>query len=183
VGRKGGESQLKELGLGEFIPLRQVGHGWEGTAEAQLVGNSSHREGMIMPVCPVVPRGGGAKVQRYRQLQYAQGSLGSEVSAVTLQRCRNVLLFFPLQAQTLKDLFNRLLELGILKRMPARSSRAKATAGSQPQQAPAQPTTASAATVQVGALPAGAADQAVEGAAEATVDAVAPGGGSNAKKA
>lgn len=99
-----------------------------------------------------------------------------------------MLLFFPLQVQTLKDLFNRLLELGILKRMPARSSRGTAAAGTKPQHAPAQPltaggATASAATVQVGALPAGAAGQAVEGAAEATVEAAAPSGSSNGKKA
>lgn len=68
--------------------------------------------------------------------------------------------------QTLRDLFNRQLELGILQRIPAYS------------------TAPGAVPLPLGTPAAGAVGEAVAGAVEATVEAVAPGGkGMGRKKA
>ncbi|PRW32669.1 heme peroxidase-related [Chlorella sorokiniana] len=84
--------------------------------------------------------------------------------------------FIPLR-QTLKDLFSRLIELGILKRMPAGSSKSK-------KERPAVAAIPAAAASLPATTPsAGAAGAAVVGAAKATVEAVAPSSGGSKKAA
>lgn len=83
--------------------------------------------------------------------------------------------------QTLKDLFDRLIELGILKRMPARPGKRASTASKTAQ--PAHSSAPGASAAPAGTMAAAAAGQAVAGVAEATVEAAAPGGGGVKKAA